>query len=299
VPGFGFSSEFRELKVEEVEPDARRYRAVRVTFLSDRQTHPDNDKVSATVYFPKGKAGQAPAVLVFSILGGEESLSRGIGRSLARSGIAAFVVDQKKVIFRKDKIDLSFSDAVLRQAVVDARKAVSWLQERPEVDKERIGVVGISIGGILASLVASVEPRIKASVWMLAGADLVELLANTREPSIRRARETLFATSGLTAQMFIDQYRNAIISPEDYVGRIDPSSVLMLTASFDRVVPRRNARLLWEAAGRPQRRLVPLGHFSSIAVYPLSKRWVIEFFQHEFGMRCLRANARKSLPHKD
>lgn len=42
--------------------------------------------------------------------------------------------------------------------------AVTWLQARPDVDSDRIGLVGISLGGSLALAAASRDPRIKAVV---------------------------------------------------------------------------------------------------------------------------------------
>jgi len=283
VPGFEFSAELRELKIEEAEPPRKRLQALRVSFLSDQQTHPKNDRVRGTVFIPKSGEGPFPAVLVFSILQSGEFFSLGLGRALAKSGMVAFVVDQKGEIFRTDELDLEFSDAVLRQAIVDSRKIVTWLQGRPEVDRSRVGAVGISMGGIQAALLAGIDPRITASVWMLAGGDLVSMLAYTMEPGIRRARKKILPKQGLTPEQFARQYRDALIRPEDYARHVDPAGVLMVNACFDRVVPKQNRRLLWEAAGRPQRRFVPLGHFSSLLVYPMSKRWAVRFFKEQFG----------------
>jgi len=284
IPGFEISAELRELKVEETESAPDRYRTLRVSFLSDQQTHPKNDRVKGTVFIPQDREGPFPAVLVFSILQSDEFFSMGLGRALAKSGMVAFVVDQKGEIFKTDRLDLEFSDAVLRQAIIDARKIVTWLEDRPEVDRVRIGAAGISMGGIQAAFLAGIEPRITASVWMLAGGDLVSMLAHTREPGIRRARKKTLPKQGLTPEEFARQYRDALIRPEDYARHADPAGVLMVNACFDRVVPKRNQRLLWEAAGRPQRRFVPLGHFSSLLVYPMSKRWVVRFFKERFGM---------------
>ncbi len=51
-----------------------------------------------------------------------------------------------------------------------ARRAISWLEQQPEVDASRIGVHGHSMGGKLTTQLAGIEPRIKAAVPSCGGA---------------------------------------------------------------------------------------------------------------------------------
>ena len=60
----------------------------------------------------------------------------------------------------------------MRQGVCDVRRALRWLAARPEVDADRLGVTGISLGGIVSSLVVSVDPRVRSGALLLAGGDL-------------------------------------------------------------------------------------------------------------------------------
>jgi hypothetical protein len=48
-------------------------------------------------------------------------------------------------------------------------RAVTYLANRPEVDKERIGIGGSSYGGMYANMVAGADPRIKAGMAFFAG----------------------------------------------------------------------------------------------------------------------------------
>lgn len=50
------------------------------------------------------------------------------------------------------------------QTTRDYRRAIDYLQSRPEIDKARIGIVGYSMGGTQTFLLTGVEPRIKAAV---------------------------------------------------------------------------------------------------------------------------------------
>lgn len=50
------------------------------------------------------------------------------------------------------------------QTVKDYRRALDYVATRDEIDKERVGLVGYSMGGMDAFYLLSVEPRIKAAV---------------------------------------------------------------------------------------------------------------------------------------
>jgi dienelactone hydrolase len=54
-------------------------------------------------------------------------------------------------------------DAVI-QSSIEYRRALDYLEGRPEVDSSRIGIIGYSMGGIMTFILSAVEPRIKVSV---------------------------------------------------------------------------------------------------------------------------------------
>ena len=53
----------------------------------------------------------------------------------------------------------------------DLRRTIDVLASRPEIDPDRIGVTGISLGGIIAATAAGGEPRINRAALVLAGGD--------------------------------------------------------------------------------------------------------------------------------
>ncbi len=57
------------------------------------------------------------------------------------------------------------------QTTRDYRRAIDYLETRPEIDKGRIGVIGYSMGGTQTFLLAGVEPRVKAAVSVAAPAE--------------------------------------------------------------------------------------------------------------------------------
>lgn len=135
-----------------------------------------NNTVHAEYFQPQGK-GPFPGVVVLHILGGDFALSQMIANGLARKGVAALFVKMPYYGERRPKgsgrrmlsPDLDETVAGMTQAVLDIRRSATWLERRPEVDGKQLGVMGISLGGIMSGLSAAAEPRFRKVATYLAG----------------------------------------------------------------------------------------------------------------------------------
>ncbi len=58
---------------------------------------------------------------------------------------------------------LRYRDMVI-QSTVDNRVAIDYLTTRPEIDTERIGVIGMSMGGMMTFTITATDPRINVAV---------------------------------------------------------------------------------------------------------------------------------------
>jgi dienelactone hydrolase len=59
-----------------------------------------------------------------------------------------------------------FRDMTVSREIADAEAALGYLASRPEVDPQRLGVVGLSLGGCVAACLAGRDPRVKAlALW--------------------------------------------------------------------------------------------------------------------------------------
>ncbi len=54
------------------------------------------------------------------------------------------------------------ADSRVRDIIISARRAIDYLEQQPECDAEKLGVSGISWGGLSTWLLAGVEPRVTA-----------------------------------------------------------------------------------------------------------------------------------------
>ena len=60
------------------------------------------------------------------------------------------------------------------QTVVDLRRGIDYLVSRPDIDPDRIAILGGSLGGWIGSILTAVEHRIKTSVLTVPATEFVK-----------------------------------------------------------------------------------------------------------------------------
>jgi dienelactone hydrolase len=275
----------------ETEPllETSRYSVVSVRFPSPIVT-PDveNNTVHAEYFLPKALGRgplnlKRPAVVVLHILGADFALSRYMAARLADRGVCALFVKLPYYGERRPggkgeakrflSTDVDRTILAMRQGICDVRRASAWLASRSEVDPDRIGVAGISLGGIVSSVAVAIDPALKRGAFLLTGGDLARILWEMPEGARYRAA---WIASGRT----FDDLK-ALTSPFDplnYAGRLAGKQVIMMAGNVDEVVPPDTTRALWNAAGRPPITWYDCGHYTAVGYLLPAIRHAVDFF---------------------
>jgi dipeptidyl aminopeptidase/acylaminoacyl peptidase len=169
--------------------------------------------------------------------------------------------------------------------VADAKNALNWLLKRPEIDPDRVGVIGHSFGAAVACYAGAVEPRFAAVIsscgWGTgerkfrgqhptpeAWAAFNHLLENGRRekertgkapmvprfdvvPMAEHLRRNLspgaqYQVSAETAQSMYD------FKAEEIIHAVSPRPILFLHGADDTVTPTEQSIRLWEKACQPK-----------------------------------------------
>jgi dienelactone hydrolase len=243
--------------------------------------YPENNTVHCEYYRPKG-AGPFPGVIVLGILGGDQTLARMQAAMLAQKKIAALFVQMayygprrpqgKKV--RLLTADADHSMAAVRQSVLDIRCAVAWFAQQPEIDKERLGLMGTSLGSFIGSVTAAQEPLIKRVAIILGGGGLVEAFYD--HPRARVAREMYEVFGGSKKALAA---RIALADPLTFAGQLKDKKIIMIAAQRDEVVPPSATERLWKALGEPPLIRYDATHVGTIIYLVPALNHVVKFFQ--------------------
>ncbi|MCA9211662.1 MAG: alpha/beta hydrolase family protein [Planctomycetales bacterium] len=243
----------------------------------------ENNTVPCEYFRPTSAStdGRCPAVVVLHILGGDFELSRTICRSFATQGVGSLFLKmpyygpRRPSESKRRMISPKLEETVegMTQAVLDIRRAVAWLASQPEVDSKRIGITGISLGGIVGCLAAENEPRLARGCFVLAGGDLPVIVMES--PEMERVRDY-----NLSRNVDRDRAVKLLseVDPLTYAASLKGREVLMFNATKDKVVPPACTEKLWKALGKPKIEWWNANHYSSIVYLPKGLVEITSFF---------------------
>jgi len=137
--------------------------------------------------------------------------------------------------------------------------AVDWLRARGEVDPERIGGFGFSMGAYVLTQAAVLDQRLRAVTLVSSPTDVVE------HNWLATAKWGLL--SQVPCYLALRAYGQSLdLPPKNVIGSIAPRAVLIVGGDLDPLVPARIARQLFSAAGSPKELwLVPRAHHCDFA----------------------------------
>jgi dipeptidyl aminopeptidase/acylaminoacyl peptidase len=163
----------------------------------------------------------------------------------------------------------------------DVAAAVAELARQPGVDPDRIGALGLSMGGASVLMAAAETPAIRAVVSDSAFARLDEMVGERFRHVPLFYRGALSASVRYCAERWTG-YTTRDVAPVAAIGRIPSGRVLLIHGTGDGLVPLRHARQL-QAAARPPVELweVPdVRHVGAHAADPAAyEQRVVHFFR--------------------
>jgi uncharacterized protein len=130
----------------------------------------------------------------------------------------------------------------------DLRSVIDFAASRPDVDPERIGALGFSMGGATTILAAAEDPRIKAVVADSAWSD-VRHWVKPRLSDLFLRPTWHFSPLSLKMIELRTGIRLRRLRPVEVIGRLSPRPILIIHGTDDDVVPPGDSELNRAAAG--------------------------------------------------
>jgi len=208
-----------------------------LTFRSDGET------VAAVLHLPRVK--RAPGVVMCHGFTGHKAETHRLfvstAREFCRHGLAVLRFD-----FRgSGDSDGEFRDMTISREIADARAALEFLSSRSEVDANRVGVLGLSMGGCVAACLAGRDPRVKALVLWAALAHPGRIFQRLL-PSFEPGQQVADMNGWDIGRQFLEDARR--VAPLEEIGQYR-GSCLILHGSQDQSVPPSDAEDYHRALG--------------------------------------------------
>lgn len=235
-------------------------------------------------YYMQRELGKFPTVIILPIAGGRDFFVKSFARYFASNGFNCAIVHNREFSL-KDIKSAEQIENYFRQAVLDNRQVLDYLLGRQEVDEDRVGCVGLSLGGIKASLISGVDKRLKCSVLGLAGGSIADIALLSKEQSLREGIREHMNDGASSDAIHIELSEKVKTDPLKLAEYIDARNILMFIARFDRVVPRKCGDRLWEAIGKPEIIYLFAGHYSSFLYSPYAEAESLQFLKKKFELK--------------
>ncbi|MQY65165.1 MAG: hypothetical protein GH147_01590 [Clostridia bacterium] len=257
----------------------------KVTFPSALPAPGENNTVRC-YYYQAEKEERSPAIVILPIAGGNYFFSKKMAKFLVRRGMNCLRLE-RVVRLLDSEANLEIVRRRFIKTIIDAKRSIDWLVSQKEIDPQRIGTTGASLGAFLSSLVAETDTRIKSSVFILGGGDLARLFSQSREKTIRSFRKRVMKKEGLTEEEFSQLVSQKLedIDPLTYVGRLSPETVLMINTVNDVVVPRDCTLEFWSRVGEPELIWLPFTHTASFFAFRYARGKTFQHFQRTLSVK--------------
>lgn len=220
----------------------------------------DGHAVTGYLLTPSGK-GPFPAVVYLHGSGGSRADFVGIASWLVARGAVALTIDSPFVGEQPQGAGVealrSERDLAVR-GVIDTRRALDVLRSLPQVDDDRIGLVGFSAGARSAAIVAGVEPRFSSVVLWSGGSEPVTAYTSRLPAELRLQAGSLLSD----------------VDPLRWIAGSE-SELLFQNGRSDEVVPRAALERLSNAAPEPKEiRWYAAGHQLNAKAYADHLDWL-------------------------
>jgi len=198
---------------------------IHFSFASDAQ-----DRVPGILFKSPGSTGRRPVVIVLHGTGGNKEGMTPLCRKLVERGFIAVAIDGRYHGERKTGPGTDAYNAAIVRAwhgsgehplyydtVWDVTRLVDYLQTRDDVDPARIGIIGISKGGIETYFAGAADPRLAVVVPCIGMQSFAWALKNNdwqgRIATIQSSFDTIAKASGMANpdSAFVKQFYNRVV----------------------------------------------------------------------------------------
>jgi hypothetical protein len=207
----------------------------------------------AKQYWDDGRHTPAPLVVISPSLQGVTFVDRYIAQQFAENGINCIIFNPN--IELKDlSRPLEDVDSYFRLALFSVKMLLDWAEnQHDEIDMTKVGVFGMSLGGMISAMALGQDSRLKAGYLVVAGGDLPSVLTHSGSSYLTEYRQLHMEKRKINT---LEQYEKALrkiitIDPTHVSIQRNPESIYMVMSRTDNVVPYNNQNILWEALNQP------------------------------------------------
>ncbi|HCI29328.1 MAG TPA: alpha/beta hydrolase [Fervidobacterium sp.] len=205
----------------------------------------------------------------------------------------------------KDFFDTDVERATMfwEQSVIDVSSIVDHIKAQG-LWVENAYMFGFCLGGMVSVMINAIRDDFKRTIMMTVGGEMATLMWSS--PTLeyfRKSVESMKDTGKIKysigdmrkmKEIFREQLKELQkfetveemqksdihpylkLDPIAYAQFVDRDKIIFVEALFDKALPLRSRRLLWEALGRPTKYIIPSGHVTWLPLQFFVARFILE-----------------------
>ena len=222
--------------------------------------------------------GKKPLFIIFPNIGGVTILETMMGEFFAQKGYHAIISVLADDVTDKNRPSDQVDEFFIK-ATTSSRLVLDMACQFKEVDCERVGAFGASLGGIRTLTLLGVETRVKAAVTYVAGVNLPSIMAYSEQKTVKNWRKYRMAQEGFQSQSDFEDHLHQVVDvdPEDFAHLVDRRDVYMVVGLKDTSVPTANQYEAIGAFGNPKVKNIGMGHVETALTALVNKNEALIF----------------------
>lgn len=217
--------------------------------------------VTAEIRRPQQSSGPLPAIMLFGGFRGAATVLDAVPADLP---VAAASFDYpfdppRRFRFPQSFGDLPAMDRGIEDSFEGIRHLVAHLRDRPDIDAQRITIVGASLGAPFA-VISAAELDLPGLVVVHGFGDLRRVIAQQfiRKLEPRYGCWTRWPAWGLANALV---WGFGLPAPEDHAPALRPGQrALMIVAGDDDLIPQQSTQVLWDALSQSRAEVDRIDH---------------------------------------
>ncbi|MCB0378381.1 MAG: hypothetical protein KDD33_07805 [Bdellovibrionales bacterium] len=254
---------------------------------------PDPLKVDGRLYLPNPNrlgGDTVPMVVMLPPMGGINMLDRRMANTFCDEKIAAYIImNDFTGVQSGNTPPVDDHDKAFHRTISALKASLAFANDYEHTNGEKVGLFGVSLGGILGSFSMQTQAQVAAGFFIVAGGDVPSILADSDQEDVTRVRQERMQQEGFNSKAEYEAWLRLHLNydPQDLAPSVPTETVQMVISRDDYHVPTARQVDLHGAFGEPQAYYFNSGHVGTVIDVLLweSNRLIIsDFFKERFTL---------------
>ncbi len=296
IDEFQYENNYREIYSEQVGSSWDRCWVYEKVIEVDYPGMSEPLQVNMMHYIPsRSQLGQdtVPAVIMIPPIGGTNLLDRKMAETFCENKMSALILTDDFAYIQSQSAGPlrppeDHQETFYRVGAA-VKGSLALISDDANLDYKKVGMFGVSLGGVLGSFMMATQADISAGYFVVAGGDIPQILAVSEQDEVSRIRRKRMSEEGLNTKAEYEEFlrEHILFDPMDLAQTMIPETINMVIAERDSSVPTPNQRSLHQAFGQPDTRYINAGHVDAVIsalFWSSDRRDIARFFEKRFSV---------------